>query len=263
MTGIVVQYKTAHGTAAWKDIATIDAPGDVEWNIADFDALFDGGGDDPHIYVRAVATNALTISDPAPVAPIVKLDAGVCPVEPEHIAVNIVPSGTNEETGGYCGIITVDGYTAARTIPDLASVRFDLIMLDGSSIAIGEATESAVFTQLPTDDLVIVLGDLLNLILNEGMGSSAPEATYRKWSITFNTASLVDSLDAPYVVSATMNGADGMEYVPIAGGTDDFLLHNGDVEVGTTITAVADAYGTLEMTDGGYVPTRWYHRRRL
>ena len=253
LTGIVVQYKTAHGTAAWKDIVTIDAPGDVEWNIADFDALFDGGGDDPHIYVRAVATNALTISDPAPVAPIVKLDAGVCPVEPEHIAVNIVPAGTNEETGGYCGIITVDGYTAARTIPDLASVRFDLIMPDGSSIAIGEATESAVFTQLPTDDLVIVLGDLLNLILNEGMGSSAPEATYRKWSITFNTASLVDSLDAPYVVSATMNGADGMEYVPIAGGTDDFLLHNGDVEVGTTITAVADAYGTLEMTDGGYV----------
>jgi hypothetical protein len=253
LTGIVVQYKTAHGTAAWKDIATIDAPGDVEWAIADFDALLNGGGDDPRIYVRAVATNALTITDPAPVAPIVKLDAGVCPVQPEHIAVNIVPAGTNDETGGYCGIITVYGYTAARTIPDLASVRFNLTMPDGSSITIGEATESAVFTQLPTDDLVIVLGDLLNLILNEGMGSSAPEATYRKWSITFNTASLVDSLDAPYVVSATMNGADGMEYVPIAGGTDDFLLHNGDVEVGTTITAVADAYGTLEMSDGGYV----------
>ena len=261
LTGIVVQYKTAHGiayqtvhgTAAWKDIVTIDAPGDVEWNIADFDALFDGGGDDPHIYVRAVATNALAITDPAPVAPIVKLDAGVCPVEPEHIAVNIVPAGTNDETGGYRGIIAVYGYTAARTIPDLASVRFNLTMPDGSSMTIGEATESAVFTELPTDDLVIVLGDLLNLILNEGMGSSAPEATYRKWSITFNTASLVDSLDAPYVVSATMIGADGMEYVPIAGGTDDFLLHNGDVEVGTTITAVADAYGTLEMTDGGYV----------
>ena len=253
LTGIVVQYKTAHGTGAWKDIATIDAPGDVEWNIADVNALIDGGGDDPHIYVRAVATNALAISDPDPAAPTVKLDAGVCPVQPEHVAVNVVPAGTNDETGGYCGIITVYGYTAARTIPDLASVRFDLTMADGSSITIGEATESWVFTELPTNDLVIVLGDLLNLILNEGMGSSAPEATYRKWSITFNTASLVDSLDAPYVVSATMIGADGMEYVPIAGGTDDFLLHNGDVEVGTTITAVADAYGTLEMTDGGYV----------
>ena len=225
----------------------------MEWNIADVNALIDGGGDDPHIYVRAVATNALAITDPEPAAPTVKLDAGVCPVQPEHIAVNIVPAGTNDETGGYCGIITVYGYTAARTIPDLASVRFNLTMTDGSSIIIGEATESWVFTELPTNDLVIVLGDLLNLILNEGMGSSAPEATYRKWSITFNTASLVDSLDAPYVVSATMIGADGMEYVPIAGGTDDFLLNNGDVEVGTTITAAADAYGTLDMTDGGYV----------
>lgn len=252
LTGIVVQYKTAHGTAMWKDIATIDAPGDTEWSIGDFDALFNGSGDTPHIYVRAVATNALTITDPDPAAPTVSLDASVCPVEPEHIAVNVVPAGTNEETGGYCGIITATGYTAARTIPDLASVRFDLMMPDGSSMTIGEATESEVLNELPSDDLVIVLGDLLDLILHQGMGASAPEATYRKWSITFNTASLVDSLDAPYVVSATMISADGMEYEPIAGGTDDFLLHNGDIEGGTTITMVADAYGMLEMTDGGF-----------
>ena len=252
LTGIVVQYKTAHGTAAWKDIATIDAPGVVEWNIANFDALINAGADGPHIYLRAVATNALTITDPAPVAPIVKLDAGVCPVEPEHIAVNIVPAGSNEETGGYCGIITVDGYTAARTIPDLASVRFLLTMPDGSSMTIGEATESAILSPLETADLTAILANMVNTVVG-GIPTASQEVGYRKWSITFNSAPLLDSLDTPYVVSATMIGADGMEYVPIAGGTDDFLLHNGDVEVGTTITAVADGYGTLEMSDGGYV----------
>ncbi len=251
LTGIVVQYKTMHGTASWMDIATIDAVGDVEWNIDDFAALIDGGADDSHIYVRAVATNALTITDPDPAAPTVKLDAGVCPVEPEHIAVNVVAAGTNEETGGYCGIITVSGYTAARTIPDLASVRFDLTMPDGSTMTIGEAIESEVLSEVLTADLTVILGNLVDTVV-DGIPTAAQEVGYRKWSITFNTAPLLDSLDAPYVVSATMIGADGMEYAPIAGGTDDFLLHNGDVEVGTTITAVADAYGELPMTEGGF-----------
>ncbi len=244
LTGIVVQYKTAHGTAQWMDIATLDAPGVVEWNIDNFDSLFNSGGD-PRLYVRAVATNALTITDPDPAAPIITLDDGVCPVQPEHVAVNVIPAGTNEETGGYCGIIGADAYTAARTIPDLASVRFDLMMPDGTSMTIGEATEGEVLSGLLAPDLIVVLGNLVSVIVDDGMGLSAPEATYRKWSITFNTASLVDSLDTPYVVSATMIGADGVEYAPIAGGTDDFLLHNGDVEVGTTITMVADAYGML------------------
>ena len=245
LTGIVVQYKTGHGTAQWMEIATIDAPGVVEWNIDDVAALMNGGGDDPHVYVRAVATNALTITDPDPAMPMIKLDGDVCPVQPEHVAVNVVPAGTNEETGGYCGIITVDAYTAARTIPELASVRFDLMMPDGTSMTIGEATEGKVLSGLLGADLIIVLGNLVSVIVDDGMGSSAPEATYRKWSISFNTASLADSLDTPYVVSATMIGADDMEYDPIAGGTDDFLLHNGDVEVGTTIVEVADAYGVL------------------
>ena len=144
LTGIVVQYKIAHGVAAWQEIATVDAPGVVEWNIDDFGALFDGGGDRPAIYVRAVATNALTITDPDPAMPMIKLDGDVCPVEPEHIAVDIVPAGTNEESGAACGIITVNGYTAVRTIPDLASVRFVLTMPDGTSKTIGEATASEI-----------------------------------------------------------------------------------------------------------------------
>ena len=243
LTDIVVQYKSAHGTAQWMDIATIDAPGVVEWNIDNFDVLFNSGGDQ-RIYVRAVATNALTITDPDPAMPAIKLDGDVCPVEPEHIAVNVVPAGTNEETGGACGILTVDGYTAARTIPDLASVRFDMTLPDGTTMTVGEATESEVLSPVETADLTAILANLVNTVV-DGIPTASQEVGYRKWSISFNSAPLADSLDTAYVINATMIGADGMEYAPIAGGSDSFLLHNGDVEVGTTIVQVADAYGAL------------------
>ena len=250
LTGIVVQYKNAHGAAYWEDIATIDAPGVVEWNIDSFEALLDGGGEQ-QVYVRAVATNDLTISDPDPAKPMIKLDGDVCPVEPEHIAVDIVPAGTNAETGGACGIITVNGYTAARTIPDLASVRFDLTMPDGTSKTIGEATESEILSPLEIADLTAILGNMVNTVV-EGIPTASQEVGYRKWSFTFNSAPLLDSLETPYVVSATMIGVDGMEYAPIAGGSDSFLLHNGDVEVGTAIVQVADAYGVLPAGDAGF-----------
>ena len=249
LTGIVVQYKTAYGV--WQEITTLDAPGVVEWNIGNFDALYNGGGDTPHLYVRAVATNALTITDPDPAMPMITLDGDVCPVEPEHIAVDIVPAGTNADTGGACGIITVNGYTAARTIPDLASVRFDLTMPDGTSKTIGEAMESEIVSPLETADLTAILGNMVNTVV-EGIPTASQEVGYRKWSVTFNSAPLLDSLDTPYVVNATMIGVDGMEYAPIAGGSDSFLLHNGDVEVGTAIVQVADAYGVLPAGDAGF-----------
>ena len=251
LTGIVVQYKNAHGAAYWQEIATIDAPGEVVWNIDNFESLFDGGGDEPAVYVRAVATNALTISDPDPAKPMIKLDGDVCPVEPEHIAVDIVPAGTNAETGGACGIITVNGYTAARTIPDLASVRFDLTMPDGTSKTIGEATESEILSPLEIADLTAILGNMVNTVV-EGIPTASQEVGYRKWSVTFNSAPLLDSLDTAYVVSATMIGVDGMDYAPIAGGSDSFLLHNGDVEVGTAIVQVADADGVIPAGDAGF-----------
>ena len=254
LTGLVVQYKSAHGTAIWQTIKEVDVTGivdavDVTWDIDNFDALFNSGGAQ-RLYVRAVATNKLDITDPDPAMTMIKLDDGVCPVEPEHIAVDVVPAGTNPD-GSYCGIITVNGYTAARTIPDLASVRFDLTMPDGTTMTIDEAAESEVLSALDTADLTAVVGNLVETIV-DGLPTASQENGYRKWSVTLNTAPLMDSLDEPYVVNATMIGADGMEYDPIAGGSDSFLLHNGDVQTGTVITAVADAYGDIDMGEGGF-----------
>ncbi len=259
LTDLVVQYKTAHGTASWKDIEVVDVTGivdtvDVQWDISpeQFAALLDGGGDQ-RVYVRAVATNMLTITDPDPAMTTIKLDGGVCPVPPEYIAVDVVPAGTNPETGGYCGILTINGYTVARTIPNLASVRFELIMPDGSKETI-EATEWAPVSELSAADLAAVVGDAVDAIVGGAAGEVAYDADqeWRKWTVTLNTARLMDSLDEAYVVNATMVGADGMDYAPISGGSDSFMLHNGDVQVGTVITGVADAYGAIEMGEGGF-----------
>ena len=99
--------------------------------------------------------------------------------------------------------------------------------------------------------MTAILGNMVNTVV-EGIPTASQEVGYRKWSVTFNSAPLLDSLDTPYVINATMIGVDGMEYAPIAGGSDSFLLHNGDVEVGTAIVQVADAYGVIPAGDAGF-----------
>ena len=170
----------------------------------------------PRVYVRAVATNKLTITDSEPVEYTIELDPGVCPVEPDHIAVDVVPAGTNPETGGACGIITVNGYTAVETIPDIASVQFVITMPNGTEMTI-DTDESEILSALDTADLTAVVGNLVDTIAFGEQDTASQEVGYRKWSVTLNTAraQLEDSLDEPYVVNAKMMDADGNEIGPI------------------------------------------------
>ena len=249
LTGIVVQYKTAHGVGAWQDIVTLDAPGEVVWNIDNFESLFDGGAPDHKIYVRAVATNALTITDPNPAMPSIALDSGICPVEPDHVAVDVAANTVNAESGLPRGIVTLNAYAAGRTIPEIASVRFELEQSDGTRMPIGEATESEMLAEVPSDALAAILGNLA-LTIVDGANTAAQSVSYRKWSVDYNTAALLDSLEDPYVVHVVATGDDGSVW-PEKGGRGNFLLHNGPVEVGTMITAVADDYGAIAADENG------------
>ena len=249
LTGIVVQYKTAHGVGAWQEIVTLDAPGEVVWNIDNFESLFDGGAPDHKIYVRAVATNALTITDPNPAMPSIALDSGICPVEPDHVAVDVAANTVNAESGLPRGIVTLNAYAAGRTIPEIASVRFELEQSDGTRMPIGEATESEMLAEVPSDALAAILGNLA-LTIVDGANTAAQSVSYRKWSVDYNTAALLDSLEDPYVVHVVATGDDGSVW-PEKGGRGNFLLHNGPVEVGTMITAVADDYGAIAADENG------------
>ena len=249
LTGLVVQYKTAHGVGKWQDITALDAPGEVVWNIDNFESLFDGGAPDHKIYVRAVASNALTITDPNPAMPSIALDSGICPVEPDHVAVDVVANTINAESGLPRGIVTVNAYAAGRTIPEIASVRFELEQSDGTRMPIGEATESEMLAEVPSDALAAILGNLA-LTIVDGANTAAQSVSYRKWSVDYNTAALLDSLEDLYVVHVVATGDDGSVW-PKKGGRGNFLLHNGPVQVGTMITAVADDYGAIAADENG------------
>ena len=249
LTGLVVQYKTTHGAGNWQDIETLDAPGEVVWNIDNFESLFDGGAPEQKIYVRAVATNALSITDPNPAMPSIALDDGICPVEPDHVAVDVVANTVNDESGLPRGIVTVNAYAAGRTIPEIASVRFELEQSDGTRMPIGEATESEMLAEVPSDALAAILGNLA-LTIVDGANTAAQSISYRKWSVDYNTAALLDSLEDTYVVHVVATGDDGSVW-PKKGGRGNFLLHNGQVEVGTMITAVADDYGAIAADENG------------
>ena len=76
---VMVQYMDAAG--AWQNIGELDLAGtetgstfEVDWNVADFDALVDAGNT---VMVRAVASNALQLTDPNPVEGAINLDAGM------------------------------------------------------------------------------------------------------------------------------------------------------------------------------------------
>ena len=75
---IVVQYQDASGV--WQDIGAASLVGsefEIEWDVVDFDALVSASD---AVMVRAVATNALGISDPDPMPFSIKLDAENYPV---------------------------------------------------------------------------------------------------------------------------------------------------------------------------------------
>ena len=120
---VLVQYKDANGD--WQDIGNANLTGldgsnspwkvEVEWDVTDFDALVAAGNT---VMVRAVATNALTITDPNPMTFEITLDPGVHPVDPEVLALAVdetTITQTNPDSGAPQGTFTIDAYTPQRT----------------------------------------------------------------------------------------------------------------------------------------------------
>ena len=123
-----VQYMDTSGV--WRNIGELDLAGtqtgstlEIGWNVSDFDALL-GGNEMGQVMVRAVATNALQITDANPVAGAINLDAGICPLDPEVVAVTVdAPMVTNPDSGAPQGTIILNAYTPSRTSTPISSVR--------------------------------------------------------------------------------------------------------------------------------------------
>ena len=229
---IVVQYQDASGV--WQDIGAAPLVGsefEIEWDVVDFDALVSAGNT---VMVRAIATNALGISDPDPMPFSINLDAENYPVDPEILALEANFSsitGRNPDSNAPQGTVTINAYTTAqRTAPEIASIR--LSAGAGGNWEVTTSTEAG---------------------------------GREKWSVTVNTRTLPDTItrnsrgarnaaldDKQYTVRAVAIGVDGTEWPSDL--TARFSVDNVDdvPPVGpTNIISVADADEPIEANEDG------------
>ena len=229
---IVVQYQDASGV--WQDIGAAPLVGsefEIEWDVVDFDALVSAGST---VMVRAIATNALGISDPNPMPFSINLDAENYPVDPEILALEAgfsTITGRNPDSGAPQGTVTISAYTTAqRTAPEIASIR----------LSAGAGRNWEVTT-------------------------STDAGGRKKWSVAVDTRTLPDTIikDSPgernaaldnrqYTVRAVAIGVDGTEWSSNL--TARFSVDNVDdvPPVGPTrIISVADADGPVEANEDG------------
>ena len=250
---VMVQYMDAAG--AWQDIGELDLDGTemgsmltIPWNVADFDALL-GGNEMGEVMVRAVATNALQLTDQNPTVGTIKLDAGICPLDPEVIAITVDPATTtNSNSGAPQGMLTLNAYTPSRTSTPIDSVR---LAAKGPQDAEWTIETSEVVEDIGGQTLADLLGDLVSTVGPEKPTVNV-DSTYRKWSITVDTTTLADTITAgkdenQYVVMGYVS-TDGTEVEPVDGVEAKFSVDNID---STKITAVADADGAVEANEDG------------
>ena len=252
-----VQYMDAAG--AWQNIGELDLAGTemgstltIPWNVADFDALIGAGSS---VTVRAVATNALRLTDPEAAEGTINLDAGICPLDPEVIAITVDDATvTNSVSGAPQGMLTINAYTPSRTSTPIGSVRLAAKGPQDAewSITFDESSE-VPGSEIEGQELADLLGDLVSTV-----GTDKPtvnvDSTYRRWSVTVDTTTLADTITAgtdenQYVVTGSAYDANGTELLPPIDGVEArFSVDN----IGpTNIIAVATADGAVEANEDG------------
>ena len=202
---ILVQYKDANGN--WQDIGNANLTGldgsnspwkvEVEWDVTDFDALVAAGNT---VMVRAVATNALTITDPDPDTMTfeIKLDPGVHPVDPEVLAVAVdetTITQTNPDSGAPQGTFTIDAYTPQRT--SIESLAMDPMSDAIASLRLEiKGGEYANWTDLGVSSAKgeLVSDAKANDLVEAGMQEKVPSDTYQAWSFMVDTTQLADTI---------------------------------------------------------------------
>ncbi len=295
LTSIRVEYSMDAG-ATWTMIETHDMAAltgkmkgdtfDVAWNIDNYEELVAAGVE--KLMVRAVTTNALTISDSEAVSATITVDPDVCPVPPTVLGVQVTLQETNPDSdpdinnldsegnhadgplvGGAMGNITVAAYTPYRTGPVTDKVRFEVRRKDGTEwMAVGDmAMESMVVKseELTASGTASIVQGLVGMAA-DGVPTVPIPDKYQKWMIEIDTAMLDDTItkddaaegrdvrmdENPYIIRA----------VAIAGGADhtndrvhaSFSVDNVDDVApleSTMIVMVSDNAGMLMASEVG------------
>ena len=277
ISSILVQFM-AGSEGEWQDVGTLDAEMvagaavgsqyDVAWSIDNLGALIQAG---MPVMVRAVVTNALSITDTEAGEAAIAVKDHPCPIEPEVHDLAHSVTDRNPDSDAPGGGIMLQAITRELTSPPSMSVVFEARRMQGEEwMSVGEAAiADSVVEEALTDALEEALEEVV-----DGEQTAVIVPTRRVWSFELDSTTLEDTIavgdpaerdvmldENPYVLRAAAVDENGTRYESVEALSQSFSVDNiDDVPplTGTAILQVADAAGVIEamesvFTVGGIV----------
>ena len=277
ISSILFQYRMG-GEGEWLDAGTLDAEMvadaavgsqyDAAWSIDNLGALIQAG---MPVMVRAVVTNALSISDTEAGEAAIAVKDHPCPIEPEIHDLAHSVTDRNPDSNAPRGAIMLQAITRELTSPPSMSVVFEARRMQGEEwMSVGEAAiADSVVEEALTDALEEALEEVV-----DGEQTAVIVPTRRVWSFELDSTTLEDTIavgdpaerdvmldENPYVLRAAAVDENGTRYESVEALSQSFSVDNiDDVPplTGTAILQVADAAGVIEaiesiFTVGGIV----------
>ena len=274
---ILYQYRMG-ADGEWQDIGALDgemiagaAEGsryDIAWSIDNLGAMIQAG---MPIMLRAVVTNALSISDEEAMEAALDVKDHPCPVEPEVRMLDHTVTDRNPDSSAPRGMINLTATTRELTSPHTASVIFEVRRTqdEGEWQAVGEV---AIADSVVEDVVVEAVEEAVEDVL-EGEESAVIVPTRRVWPFEFDSTAMGDlekfetimvgdaaerdvALDEnPWVLRAVAVDDTGARYESAGELSQSFSIDNiDDVPplTGTAILEISDVAGTIEAEGGVY-----------
>ena len=269
ITSIAYQFRMG-ADGEWQDIgalegemiagAAVGSRYDMAWSIDNLGAMIQAG---MPIMLRAVVTNALTISDDEAAAAELAVKDHPCPIEAEVHVLNHTVNDRNPDSKAPRGMITLTAVTRELTSPHTASVIYEVRRTQSEEWqAVGEV---AIADSVVEEAVVEAVEEALEEVL-EGEESSVIVPTRRVWSFEFDSTAIDDTImvgdaaerdetldENPYVLRAVAVDDNGDRYASAEELSQSFSVDNiDDVPplTGTAIVEISDAAGAIEAVDG-------------
>jgi hypothetical protein len=193
-----VAFQYALSTPAnWQEIETLtwdEVKGkntiNVDWMFddelkAEFESLFEANPEasEPLLFVRAVATNALGLTDPEPyVADVLLNDVRI--ILPEVLAFEVEAPEINADSGAPMETVMLNAYTSTRTIPDIDHILLEISSDGGATWT--ELGTASTFTEVGPEEVGVIQSAVEDIASGE-VAEIALLQAYNKWTLEWDT----------------------------------------------------------------------------
>ena len=278
IVSILYQYRMG-AEGEWQDIGALDgemvadaAMGsqyEMAWSIDNLGAMIQAG---MPIMLRAVVTNALSITDEEAMEAALNVKDHPCPVEPEVRMLDHTVTDRNPDSKAPRGTITLTAVTRELTSPHMTSLIFEVRRTAQGEEEWQAVGEVAIADSVVEDVVVEAVEEAVEDVL-EGEESAVIVPTRRVWSFEFDSTAMGDlekfetimvgdaaerdeTLDEnPWVLRAVAVDDTDARYESAEELSQSFSVDNiDDVPplTGTAILEISDVAGTIEAVNGVY-----------